>query len=102
MTPTENKRLLQRIFDQTAEGNGRPFVEALAEDVRWRIIGTTGWSKTYEGKQSVLKDLLAPLNSQFTNANTIVAHRFVAEGDLVVVEGRGKNKTKNGFVYENE
>lgn len=102
MTASDNKRTLQGIFAATANGDGRPFVNALADDVSWRIIGTTGWSRTYIGKQAVLEQLLAPLNAQLAGGNTIVATRFIAEDDMVVVEGVGRNKTKSGRQYENE
>jgi uncharacterized protein len=59
MTPDENKALLKRVFDETARGNGRPFVDMLADDVRWTIIGSTAWSRTYTGKHAVLSELLA-------------------------------------------
>jgi hypothetical protein len=101
MTAAQNKRLLQDIFTETAKGNGRPFVAAMAEDVTWTIIGSTSWSKTYRGKKAVLTELLGPLNAQLANGNTITAHRFIAEGDQVVVEGRGHNTTKTGKPYQN-
>ena len=100
MNPEENKRLLQAVFAETARGNGRPFVEALAEDVRWSIIGSTAWSRSYQGKAAVLAELLGPLNAQL-DGNIISAQRFIAEGDLVVVEGRGHNRTRAGAAYEN-
>ncbi len=97
----QNKQLLEHAFAETAKGNGRPFLDALAEDVAWRIIGSTAWSKTYRGKQEVLTELLQPLNAQFANRNIIAAHRFVAEDDYVVVEARGQNVTKSGRQYQN-
>jgi uncharacterized protein len=102
MSTKQNKELIARIFAETARGNGGPFVEALAEDVEWRIIGTTSWSKTFVGKVAVLKDLLGPLRQQFTTSNTIVAERILADGDYVVVEARGRNRTRKGEIYENE
>ena len=93
MTASQNKQLLQDVFAETAKGNGRPFVAALSEEIVWTIIGSTPWSKTYRGKESVVADLLGPLRAQLANANTISAHRFIAENDLVVVEGRGHNTT---------
>jgi hypothetical protein len=39
---------------------------------------------------------------QFIASNTIVAERVLAEGDYVVVEARGRNRTKKGDIYENE
>lgn len=101
MTAAQNKQLLQNVFDETAKGNGRPFVAALADNVSWTIIGSTPWSRTYHGKSVVLKELLEPLNAQLANRNTIIAHRFIAEDDQVVVEGRGHNTTKTGKQYCN-
>ena len=101
MTASQNKQLLQDVFAETAKGNGRPFVAALSEEIVWTIIGSTPWSKTYRGKESVVADLLGPLRAQLANANTISAHRFIAENDLVVVEGRGHNTTKAGKAYQN-
>jgi uncharacterized protein len=101
MAANENKRILQNVFAQLAKGDGRPFVEAMADDVRWTIMGSTKWSRTYEGKKDVLTNLLGPLNAVLAPPNVIVAHRLVAEGDLVVVEAKGHNKTKSGAPYEN-
>lgn len=101
MSPADNKAMLQHVFAETAKGNGRPFVEMLADDVRWTIIGTTSWSRIYEGKGAVLNDLLAPLNANFAGPNVVTAERFIAEGDMVAVEGRNHSVTKAGPVYLN-
>jgi hypothetical protein len=55
------KKRLEYIFDETSRGNGQPFLDALAENAEWTIIGSTGWSKTYRGKTAILSDLIAPL-----------------------------------------
>ncbi|TDV36637.1 nuclear transport factor 2 family protein [Actinophytocola oryzae] len=102
MGAAEDKESLRYAFDQVAKGDSRPFVDLLAEDVRWTIIGTTAWSGTYAGKQAVLDDLLRPMSRQLRGRTIISAHRFVAEGDLVVVEGRGRNSTVDGVRYHNE
>ena len=101
MTTADNKLLLQHVFAETAKGDGRPFVAALAEDAAWTVIGTTAWSKTYRGKSAVLRELLGPLNAQLAGRNTITAHSFIGEGDQVVVEGQGHNTTKTGKPYKN-
>lgn len=101
MSAAANKDLLRHAFTEVAKGNSRPFLELLADDVRWTIIGSTAWSRTYEGKEAVLTELLAPLNAQLHGRNIISAHRFIAEDDLVVVEGRGRNTTTDGVRYHN-
>jgi ketosteroid isomerase-like protein len=101
MSAAENKQVLQHIYGELANGNSRPFVEALADDVRWTMMGTTKWSRTYRGKQVVLTELLAPLRGQFADQYRARAERFIAEGDLVVVEVRGRVTTKAGKPYNN-
>jgi ketosteroid isomerase-like protein len=96
-----NKALLQGIFAETAKGNGRPFVDALADDVRWTIIGQTAWSRTYQGKRAVLDELLRPLAEQLGGRNVVSAERFVADNDVVVVEGRNHSVTRSGRDYPN-
>src|SRR5687768_14935824 len=99
MSASENKQLLQHIYTELSKGNSGPFLENLAEDVRWTIMGTTRWSKTYEGKQAILTELLGPLFAQFADQYTATAHRFIAEDDLVVVEVSGHVTTKSGKPY---
>jgi uncharacterized protein len=101
MSAAENKKLVQDVFAELANGNSRPFVEMLADEVRWTVIGTTKWSRTFEGKAAVLAELLAPLRGQMADRIRITAHRFIAEDDLVVVEGRGHNTTRSGEPYNN-
>jgi len=101
MSAVENKQLMQNIFSELSKGNGKPFVESLADDICWTIIGSTKWSKTYRGKEAVLTDLLRPLFAQFADQYTNTAHRFIAEDDYVVVECRGRVTTKSGKPYNN-
>jgi uncharacterized protein len=101
MGAIENKRLMQRIFEELSQGNSKPFVESMAEDFRWTVTGTTKWSRTYEGKQSVLVELFGPLRARINGRIRTTAHRIIAEGDYVVVEARGSNVTKRGVAYNN-
>jgi ketosteroid isomerase-like protein len=101
MGMTENKKLMQRIFAELEKGNGKPFVEAMADDFRWTITGNGPWSKTFVGKQAVLNDLMKPLFSQFAGTYTNSAERFIAEDDFVVIQCRGSVMTKTGKPYNN-
>jgi ketosteroid isomerase-like protein len=101
MDSAQNKQLMQDIFSELANGNMQPFGEAMAEDFSWTIIGDTGWSGTYSGREAVLTQLITPLFGQFADRYTNTAHRFIAEGEHVVVECRGRVTTKSGAPYNN-
>jgi ketosteroid isomerase-like protein len=101
MDAAENKRLMEDAYAALAEGNGQPFLDALADDVRWTIIGTTEWSGTWEGKDAVRSRLLDPLFAQFGTPYRNRAVRLIAEGDYVVIECRGDVTTKDGRPYRN-
>lgn len=101
MSAARNKEILQHVFSELSKGNGRSFVECMADDFRWTIIGTTAWSKTYRGKESVRSQLFRPLLAQFTEPYTNTALRFIAEDDYVAVESRGRATTKAGTPYNN-
>jgi uncharacterized protein len=96
-----NRARMEYVFAETAKGNGRPFLDALAEDASWTIMGNTRWSKSYKGKAAIMADLLAPLRRVLAPPIKTHARRIVAEGDIVVVEARGENVTRDGKPYEN-
>jgi ketosteroid isomerase-like protein len=101
MGAPENKEVMRQIFEELSKGNSEPLVASMAEDFRWTVTGTTKWSRTYEGKQSVLVELFGPLRARINGRIRTTAHRFIAEGDYVVVEARGSNMTKSGVPYNN-
>jgi len=100
--PTDTpKKRLEYVFGETAKGNGQPFLDALAEDAEWTVIGSTGWSKTYRGKAVILSDLIAPLRRVLAPPRRTHAHHMIAEGNMVAVQGQGENTTRDGRKYEN-
>jgi hypothetical protein len=107
MSAADNKKLMQQIF--AAAGNPDPaardralFAASLAEDATWTVTGQYSWSRTFSGKQSILNDLHGHVRSLLAERARTVAHRFIADGDHVVVEGKGDNVTKEGVRYDND
>jgi uncharacterized protein len=96
-----NKQILQDAFASLATGDGKPFLDCMADDFSWTIIGTTPWSRTYAGKTAVQRELFRPLFAQFADRYINRALRFIAEDDYVVVECRGQSTTKSGNAYNN-
>jgi ketosteroid isomerase-like protein len=90
---------MQSVFGELADGNGQPFMDALADDARWTVIGTSPWSRTYQGKGAIIDELMRPLFRQFADRYTARAIRVIAEDDTVVVEARGQVTTKSGEPY---
>jgi ketosteroid isomerase-like protein len=101
MNAIENKQIVQSIFDELAQGNSRPLVESMTDDFQWTVTGSNRWSGTYKGKQAVLNDLLGQLRARIEGRIKTIAHRFIAEGDFVVVEAHGDNTTRDGRPYNN-
>lgn len=101
-TAADNKRLMQHVFAELAQGNSRPFVEAMVEDFSWIMMGRTAWSRRYDGKQTVIAELFGPLRQCISGRIKTVAHRFIAEEDSVVVLARGDNVTASGQPYCND
>src|SRR4051812_20498561 len=103
MTETENNRaLIVHVMAELERGNSRPFVDAMADDIRWTTPGTSAWSRTFEGKPAVLGDLLGFLRTQLAGHVVLTASRILADGEHVVVQAKGKATTKAGAPYNND
>src|SRR6478672_1874006 len=107
MSAIENKKLMQEIF--AAAGNPDPavrdrslFVATLADDATWVVTGQYSWSRSFTGKQSILNDLHGHVRSLLVERARTIAHRFIADGDCVVVEAKGNNLTRMGARYDND
>src|SRR5258708_4732975 len=95
------KKRLEYIFAETSRGNGQPLLDALADDAEWTVIGSTGWSKTYRGKQAILSELIAPLLRVLAPPRKSHALHMIAEGNMVAVQGKAENIPRDGRKYEN-
>ncbi len=96
-----NAQLVSAIFEEVAKGNGAPFWEACHDDVVWRTIGEGSWSGDFVGKQTIVDEIFRPLNRVLVERATI-ATRVIDGGEVVVVQARGQNLTRDGKRYDNE
>ncbi|QOZ32036.1 nuclear transport factor 2 family protein [Bradyrhizobium sp. CCBAU 53421] len=107
MSAADNKKLVQEIF--VVASNPDPavrekslFMTTLADDATWTVTGQYSWSRTFTGKQSIMNDLHGHVRSRLVERTRTVAHRIIADGDIVVVEAKGNNLTKEGQRYDND
>jgi uncharacterized protein len=101
MLEADNKQQILTAFDRLKAGDTQPYLDLLAEDVRWTVLGTTRWSGTYVGKADVLERLLRPVARLLKAPYLTHVERIIAEGELLAIELRGENTTKQGKPYHN-
>jgi len=102
VSAAENKQLMQEIFARVAEGDGSLFVAHLADDAVIRVSGQYSWSRTFKGKEAALRDLYGVVRERTTGQRKTIPLRFIADGDVVVIEARGEMMSKAGVPYNNE
>jgi hypothetical protein len=54
MTTSDNRKLVEHIFSETADGNWQPLLESLTDDFRFIVTGSSKWARSYDGKAAVL------------------------------------------------
>jgi ketosteroid isomerase-like protein len=101
MSAAENKEIIRKMFEELSKGNSQAFIDTMADDLRFTIIGTTRYSGTFNGKQELINKVLGPLSSQLEGGLTITPDNLIAEGDYVAMQARGKSNTKSGGTYNN-
>jgi len=101
MGAAENKKLIQEMFAELSKGNAQAFMNNMADDVQFTIMGTTKYSLTCNGKQELVSKVLGPLTAQLEGGLTITPDNFIAEGNFVAMQARGKSTTKSGKPYNN-
>jgi len=101
VSAVENKKLVEGIFAELAKGNVSLFIDAMADDFQWKLMGQKQWTQSFHGKQAVLKDLFGLLQARLEGNIVTTAERIIADGDYVAVEARGNCKAKTGKPYNN-
>jgi uncharacterized protein len=97
----DNRDLIRHIYEEISRGNGGPLLEHIDDDIVWTIIGTTGLSGVYRGRQEVLDDLMAPLRGHLATPVNFTIRRVLADGDWTVLIADGEATTIAGRPYNN-
>ena len=107
MSASANKKLMQDIFAAAASPDPAVrdralFAASLADDAKWIVTGQYSWSRTFTGKEAIMNDLHGYVRTRLRDRTRTVAERFIADGDIVVVEAKGDNITPEGVRYDND
>ena len=99
MGASENKELIRTIF---ASSNPAAFLDAMSDDVKFTLTGTTKFSGTLNGKQELVAKLFGPLFAALDeNGIALTPDNLIADGEFVVMQSRGKATAKNRLPYNN-
>lgn len=97
---TAKERVLP-IMEAMAGGDLRPLFDAMSDDITWRWMGVSSWSRTFAGKRAVIDELFGGVADTLTDSFSVQVHSILADGDHVVVEHSGRNATPDGRQYNN-
>lgn len=95
------KERMRDIMSSMSQGRVGPLFDAMAEDVTWRWMGVSQWSRTFEGKQLVVDTLFGGARETLSPSSSVAVHCIHGDGDFVVIEHSGRNELADGRRYDN-
>jgi ketosteroid isomerase-like protein len=98
---TPNTERVRALIDDMNAGNGQAYMEALAEDVRYTVIGTTPLSGTRQGRDAIIQQIVMPLMEKLDGFVRVTPQAIFGDGDRVCVQATGEARTKSGQPYNN-
>ncbi len=101
MGAEQNKQVIERIYAALEKGDRSVFAASVHPDYVWRLPGHCSWSRRFEGREAIHRDLLGLLFGLFATEYTARAINLVAEGEMVAAEVRGDVTLKSGARYDN-
>jgi uncharacterized protein len=100
MSIDENKQIARNLFENMSSLKTEAMLDAIAEDVRWFVLGGTYFGETLNKEQ--LRKSLRSVVIGVPNGFNLKISRVIAEGDNVVVEAEGKAQTAGNKTYHNK
>jgi uncharacterized protein len=95
------KERVRDIMSSMSRGRVGPLFDAMAEDVTWRWMGVSQWSRTFEGKQTVVDTLFGGERETLSPSSSVEVHGTHGDGNVVVTEHSGCNELAGGRRYDN-
>lgn len=97
-----NRTLITRAFEGLRHGDPSQFMPLFDEDIEWRVMGSSAWSKHAKGLANVERELVGPLFARFAGPYLNIPELILADGDHVVVLAKGDAETVEGKRYAND
>lgn len=99
MNAQTKKEIVTKAFDAwTTQGTSDVF-DLLADNLQWRINGSTPWSKTYTSKQQFMDEVIIPLNEKLSVKIKPTVRHVYQDGNTVIVIWDGQATALDGKPY---
>src|SRR3954471_17530215 len=95
-----NGKLIADAFAAWEHGDFGPFFEIVADDVTWTVIGSTGISGTYQGKQAFLHGAVGPIHDALRGPIDARVQNVFEDGDHVILQWTGRSTMRSGQPYD--
>ena len=102
MGVAENKKLVEDAWGMVTAGDGEGFLGKLSDDATWTFTGSHLLAGTMHGKAEIISKLFEPLGDVLEDGIKVKINTITAEGDRVIIETKGKARTKSGVDYNND
>lgn len=100
MSAAEDLETMRNMLLPFLEGDARPFLRGLADDIVWHVAGTFPWAGTYRGKKALREQLFGVVAAKLQQPYRMAIKHLSADGEFVtaVLHGVG-NETLEGLPY---
>ena len=99
-TEARNKGIVEASLKAWADGTGSPY-DLLLDDATWTIVGRSAASKTYQGREAFMREVIRPFNARMSAPLKPEIRRIYADGDTVIAFFDAKGTARDGKPYAN-
>ena len=99
-TESRNKATVAQRFSAWRDGTGNPY-DLLADDATWTIVGRSRASKTYDSRESFMREVIRPFNARMSVGLRPEVRELYADGDTVIVFFDARGTARDGKPYVN-
>ena len=101
MSSESNKQIVPSAYAALNAGDSAGYFNRMADDVCVTYFGSHRFSRTFRGKDDIMKNFVPPLRERLEGSIKLHVTNAIAEGGQVVVEAQGEARTKDGRDYNN-
>jgi uncharacterized protein len=99
-TAARNKAIVETGLKAWVDGTGSPY-DLLADDATWTIVGRSLASKTYQGREAFMRDVIRPFNGRMSAPLKPEIRRIYTDGETVIAFFDAKGTARDGKPYTN-